>query len=191
MRRKSLAFTLLSCVTSPEHAVAIEGDLIEQCATHGKLWFALDVIRTVFALFGFAVTRAPFRITMLSAAAAAASCLMCLLVGRAFFGPGALIPTPLFGFATIVACAVLIGVALARVAGALGVPAAAATSLMLLTMFAVTRALGGLEPLSSAEVGSAGSLGAFGSFVVQLGFCLCVYLGPLLIASACTHVRRL
>jgi hypothetical protein len=191
MRRKSLSFALLSCVTSRDHAVAIEGDLIEQRAIHGKLWFALHVIRTAFALFGLAVTQAPFRTAMLSAAAAAASCLMCLFVGRAFFGPEALIPLPLFGFATIVTWAILIGVVLARVAGALGVRAAAATSLLLLVMFAVTQTLGGFEPLSSTEVGGSGLLSAFGSFVVQLGFCLCVYLGPLLIASTCAHVRRL
>jgi hypothetical protein len=191
MRRKSLAFALLSCVTSAEHAAAIEGDLIEQRAIHGKLWFALHVIRTTFALFGLAVTQAPFRIAMLSAAAAAASVLMCLLVGRAFFGPEALIPTPLFGFATIVACAILIGVALARVAGALGVRAAAATSLLLLVMFSVNQMLGGFEQSWSTEVGSSGSLDAFGSFAVKLVLGLCVYPGPLLIASACAHVRRL
>jgi hypothetical protein len=191
MRRKSLSSALLSCVTSAEHAAAIEGDLIEERTIHGRLWFALQVIRTTFALFGLAVTQAPFRTAMLSAAAVAASCLMCLLVGSAFFGPEALIPSPLFGFATIVACAVLIGVALARVAGALGVRAAAATSLLLFLMFAVTQPLGGFEQPSSTEAGGSGSFDAFGLFAVKLGLALCMYPGPLLIASACAHVRRL
>jgi hypothetical protein len=191
MRSKSLPFALLSCVTSVERAAAIEGDLIEERSVRGKLWFALHVARTAFALFGLAVTRQPFRTAMLSAAAAAASCLMCLLVGRAFFAPDALIPTPLFGFATIVACAVLIGTALARVAGALGVRAAAATSLLLLLLFTVTQMLEGFEQLSTAEVGSSGLLVAFGSFAAKLVVALCVYPGPLMIASACVHVRRL
>ena len=191
MHRKSLSYALLSCVTSAEHAVAIEGDLIEERAIRGKLWFALHVIRTAVALFGFAITQAPLRTALLSAAAVAASCLMCLLVGRAFFEPDALIPAPLFGVATIVACAVLIGVALARVAGALGVRAAATTALLLLLMFTVTQTLGDLELPSSAEAGGSGSLDAFGSFAVKLGLGFCVYLGPLLIASACAHVRRL
>ena len=191
MRRKSLPFALLSCVTSVEHASAIEGDLIEERTTQGTLWFALHVVRTAFALFGLAVTREPFRIAMLSAAAAAASCLMCLLVGRAFFDPEALIPIPLLGFAAIVACAVLIGMALARVAGALGVRAAAATSLLLLLLFTFTQMLGGFEQPSTAEVGSGGLLFAFGSFAAKLVVALCVYPGPLMIASACAHVRRL
>jgi hypothetical protein len=191
MRRKSLSFALLSCVTSAEHAAAIEGDLIEERAIHGKLWFALHVIRTAFALFGLAVTQAPLRTAMLSAAAVAASYLMCLLVDRAFFGPEALIAAPLLGFATIVACAILIGVALARGAGALGVRAAAATSLLLLLLFAATQTLGGFEQPWSTEVGGSGSLAAFGSFGVKLVLGFCVYLGPLLIASACAHVRRL
>ena len=188
MRRKSFSFALLSCVTSAEHAVAIEGDLIEQRAIHGKLWFALHVMRTAFALFGFAVTQAPFRIAMLSAGAAAASCLMCLLVGRAFFGSEALVPSPFFGFATIVACAVLIGAALTRVAGSLGVRAAVTTSLLLILMFAVTQTL---EQPASTEVGGSGALVALGSFALKLGLGVCMYPGPLLIASACAHVRRL
>jgi len=191
MRRKSFSFALLSCVTSAEHAVAIEGDLIEERAIHGKLWFALHVMRTAFALFGFAVTQAPFRIAVLSAGAAAASCLMCLLVGRAFFGPEALVPSPFFGFATIVACAVLIGAALTRVAGSLGVQAAVATSLLLILLFAVTQMLGGFEQPAGTEVGGSGALFAFGSFALKLGLGLCMYPGPLLIASACAHVRRL
>ncbi len=171
--------------------MAIEGDLLEQRAVQGKLWFALHVMRTAFALFGLAYTQAPFRTAMLSAAAAAASCLMCLLVDRAFFGTEALLPTPLFGLAAVVACAVLIGVVLGRVAGALGVRAAAATSLLLLLMFTVTHALGGFDPPSIVDAGGSGSLEAFGSFALKLGLGLCVYPGPLLIASVCAHLRRL
>lgn len=183
MRKKSLPFALLSCVTSEEHAAAIEGDLIEERAARGKVWFAIHVIRTAFALSGFAVTQAPVRTAALSAGAVAASLLMCFFVGRAFFGPEALAPTPVLGFAAIAACAVLIGVALARVAGAVGVRAAAATALLLCTMFVVAQLLGGFGKGWSAE--------AIGAFVVNFGLALCLYPAPLLAASACAHARRL
>jgi len=191
MRRKSLPFALLLCVTSAEQAAAIEGDLLEERAVHGKVWFAIHVARTVFALLGYAVMQAPFRTTTLSAGAAAVSILMCLLIGRAFFGPEARSSAPLFGFATIVACAVLIGVGLARVAGALGVRAAAGTSLLLCIMFVVAQLLGGLEQPMSTDVDSPGLLAALGSLAFNLGLAFCLYPAPLLIASACAHTRRL
>ncbi len=116
---------------------------------------------------------------------------MCLLVGRAFFGPEGLPSAPLFGFATIVACAVLIGVGLARVAGALGVRAAAGTSLLLCIMFGVAQLLGGFEQPTSADVDRAGWLAALGSLAVNLALAFCLYPAPLLFASACAHTRRL
>jgi hypothetical protein len=74
--------------------------------------------------------REPRRIALLSAAADAASCLVCPLVDRVFSGPDARIPVPAFGSAAIVASAVLIGAVLGRAGGASGVRAAATTTLL-------------------------------------------------------------
>jgi hypothetical protein len=191
MPRKSLPFAVLSCVTSAEHAAAIEGDLLEERAARGRIWFAIHVTRTAFALLGFAITQAPVRTAVWSAGGAAASLLMCLIVGRAFFGPDALTPAPLLGLAMIVACAVLIGVALARVAGALGVRAAAGTALLLCLLFVIAQALGAFEQPSSSGVDGAGFLAVLGSFAVNFTLAVCLYPAPLLIASACAHARRL
>ena len=190
MLSKTLSFALLSCVTSAERASAIEGDLLEERAVHGRVWFALQVIRTTFALLGFAVTQAPFRTATLSACGVAVSILMCLLVSRVFFGTEALIPVPFFGFATIVACAVLIGAALACAAGALGVRAAAGTAVLLVLMFVAAQMLGGLDVPWSADSETTGLLGTLGWFAVNFAFACCMYPAPLLIASACAHTRR-
>lgn len=183
MVEKSVPFALLACVTSAEHAAAIEGDLIEQRASRGSVWFALHVVRTTLALFALAITREPRRIALLCAAAVAASCLVCPLVSYVFFGPDARIPIPAFGSAAIVANAVLIGFTLGRAAGASGVRAAAATALVLTMLFTFSQAREGF--------GGGGPLDALGLFAVKFVVSVLIYLGPLLIASACAHVRRI
>jgi hypothetical protein len=180
---KSLPFALLACVTSEERAAAIEGDLIEQRASRGQAWFALHVARTALALFAHAVTREPRRIALLSAAAVAASCLVCPLVDRVFSGPDARIPVPAFGSAAIVASAVLIGAVLGRAGGASGVRAAATTTLLLALLFTFSQALQGF--------GGNGALDALGSFAAKFAVAMIMFPGPLLIASVYAHVRRL
>jgi hypothetical protein len=185
MLSKSLAFVLLSCVTSAEHAAAIEGDLLEERARQGKSWFVVHLIRTTFALFAFALMQAPLRTLALSAGAVAASCLMCPAVDAAFFRPESLILLRFVGFAAIVLTAVLIGAALARIAGATGVRAAVAASVLLLLLFVATQILAALE-----QPGTGPALDLF-PFALKLGLGVCIYLGPLMFASAWVHIRRL
>lgn len=185
MPSKPLSFILLASVTTAERAAAIEGDLLEERASRGKWWFVVHVVRTTFALFGLALLQAPLRTLALSCAAVAASCLVCPAVGTAFFGPRAWIPVPLLGFAAIVASASLIGAALVRIAGAVGVRAAVATSFLLLVMFLFSQTVASVE-----QPGAIATFDVY-RFALRLGLGFCVYLGPLMFASAWAHTRRL
>lgn len=187
MRSKSLAYALLSAVTSAECATAIEGDLLEERQAHGSLWFALHVLRTTFALFGLALTRAPFRTAALSFAAVTASSLACMLADRLFFASQALVPVPLVGFVAVAASAVAIGAALALFAGALGVRAALTTCALAVMMFVATQAAVKGEP-SPIDEGPAPT--TVGLIAAQLLLGFCVYLAPLLTASWWVHLRR-
>lgn len=50
MHDPTFAVMLLALGTTTEKACAIEGDLLEQARTHGKLWFHLQVVLTTLAL---------------------------------------------------------------------------------------------------------------------------------------------
>jgi hypothetical protein len=191
MRSKSFSFVLLASVTSAEQAAAIEGDLLEERAVNGTRWFVLHVIRTAFALFGLALTQAPLRTIALSVAAVSASCLMCPIVDHMFFEREAWLPTPLLGFAAVIGFAVLVGAALVKFAGALGVRAAAAAAGLLILMFTVAQMSGSFEQWPAGAADDVGLLRELGMFAVNLGVGLCVYIGPLLIASAVSHARQL
>lgn len=185
MPNKTLAFVLLTSVTSVELAAAIEGDLLEERASRGKSWFLVHVVRTTCALFGLALLQAPLRTFALSGAAVAASCLVCPAVNTAFFGPHAWIPVPLLGFAAIAASALFIGAMLVRIAGAIGVRAAVATSVVLLLLFVVSQAgASGDQSQTSAALDVSG-------LALKLGLGFCIYLAPLMLASAWVHIRRL
>jgi hypothetical protein len=80
MSDSSLSFSLLTLFTSPERAVSIHGDLMEEAQTRGRLWFWSEVIRTTGALClrGFALS--PFAILGLVLCGGVAWFLMTLLM---------------------------------------------------------------------------------------------------------------
>lgn len=51
MPKPSLPLTLLSLFASPDRAQSIEGDLLEEARTRGRLWFWANVLRTTAALW--------------------------------------------------------------------------------------------------------------------------------------------
>lgn len=63
MRSAPVSLTLLSLFTSPERASEIWGDLKEEAATRGRIWFGSHVVRTAFALCWNGFRRTPFRTT--------------------------------------------------------------------------------------------------------------------------------
>jgi hypothetical protein len=63
--RDNAVETLFSLLTSPDRAVAIAGDLLEERQQRGPLWFWLHVVRTTFALWRNAATEAPLRVLAL------------------------------------------------------------------------------------------------------------------------------
>lgn len=58
MARLSPAATLLTLFTSPEEALSIEGDLLEESRTRGRSWFWTHVVGTTLAL-GWKGVRTP------------------------------------------------------------------------------------------------------------------------------------
>ena len=80
MAEKSVTYRLLSLFTSPDRAESIEGDLIEERHTYGRLWFAVNVVTTVFALWRQALALDFLRTVALSVVAVALSCLLCAVL---------------------------------------------------------------------------------------------------------------
>jgi hypothetical protein len=80
MRDTMRAETLLSLFTSADRAAAIAGDLTEAQGNRGPIWFWLDVVRVLPALWRRAVMVAPLRVIML----AMLGCI--LLLGPALIG---------------------------------------------------------------------------------------------------------
>ena len=62
MSDMSLSFSLLILFTSPERAVSIQGDLIEEGQTRGRVWFWSQIIRTTGALCWKRIARSPLAI---------------------------------------------------------------------------------------------------------------------------------
>jgi hypothetical protein len=56
---------LFSLFTSPDRAVAMAGDLAEERAQRGWIWFWLHVVRVTFALWRIAAREAPLRVFVL------------------------------------------------------------------------------------------------------------------------------
>jgi len=69
MPEPSLSFSLLSLFTTPEKAMEIEGDLIEQAGTRGPFWFGCQVALTSLALFRASMLRNFFVLALMSYAA--------------------------------------------------------------------------------------------------------------------------
>lgn len=58
----SLSFSLLTLFTSPERAVSIQGDLIEEAQSRGRGWFWSQILRTTGALCWKGIARTPLAI---------------------------------------------------------------------------------------------------------------------------------
>ncbi len=59
MSKWSLSAMLLTLFTSPEHGQSIEGDLLEEARSRGRIWFWSHLVRTTLALWwkGFSESR--------------------------------------------------------------------------------------------------------------------------------------
>ena len=72
MSKLSLAATLLTLFTSPEHAQSIEGDLMEEARTRGRIWFWSKVVRTTLTLWWKGFSESPLVLLGLMVACGAA-----------------------------------------------------------------------------------------------------------------------
>jgi len=69
--RDNVSEALFSLLTSPDHAEAIAGDLMEERQHRGSPWFWLHVAGTMLALWRSAVTDAPLKVIVLAMAGCA------------------------------------------------------------------------------------------------------------------------
>jgi hypothetical protein len=79
---------LFSLFTSSDRAIAIAGDLAEERAQRGWIWFWLHVVRVTFALWRHVATEAPLRVLALTLAGGV------LLAAPAFGGVAAVFLAP-------------------------------------------------------------------------------------------------
>ena len=191
MAKKSVTYRLLSLFTSSDRADSIEGDLIEERHTHGRLWFAVNVVTTVFALWRQALAFELLRTVALSAVAVALSCLVCgvLELVRAELALGL---SPVATLLPIAAFAFLLGAGLVRLAPTIGVAAATAASLVLLLLFIYAQV-----DVRAAQLRGLGDASAFAAtvdvlalFIRDLAAAAVLYLLPLNVGSVLMHGRR-
>ena len=69
MRNAQVAEWILSLVTTPERAASTVGDLMENAAIRGALWFWIAVLRTVFSIMWRDVAANPGRMARLAGGA--------------------------------------------------------------------------------------------------------------------------
>lgn len=191
MAHRSIAFRLLSLFTSPEHADSIEGDLIEERHKYGRLWFAVSVVTTTFALWRQQFELELLRTGALAALAILLSFLVCSMVELVRVELAALglsnAPTLLL----IAAFAFLLGAGLVRIAPVIGVVAAMAATLALLGLFLYAQIDLRAEQLrdmpdSNVFVATAG---AVASLMRDLAAAALLYLLPLNLGSVYMHER--
>ena len=87
MRNAQVAEWILSLVTSPDRAASTVGDLMENAAHRGALWFWTGVLRTAFSMMWRDVTANPGRMVRLAGGA--------FLLGLALTFVGFLVIIPL------------------------------------------------------------------------------------------------
>ena len=192
MAERSVANRLLSLFTSPERADSIEGDLLEERQTRGRLWFVVNVATTTLALWRQAVELALLRTAAIAALAVALSCAACgsVELARAELATLWLVNVP--SSLLIVAFAFLLGASLVRVAPNVGVAAIVATTLVLLAMFLYTQLDVRAEQFRGAAEGNAivAAAGVVASLIRDLAAAAAVYLAPLNVGSVLMHERR-
>jgi hypothetical protein len=188
---KSVTYRLLSLFASPDRAESIEGDLIEERHTYGRLWFAINVVTTALALWRQALALDFLRTVALSVVAVALSCLVCEML-ELLRVELALGPSPVPTLLLIPVFALLLGAGLVRVAPTIGVSAAAAASLFLLLMFFYAQIA-----VRTAQLHGMGDVGAVTATFNVLAFFIrdCVaaavlYLLPLNVGSVLMHGCR-
>jgi hypothetical protein len=71
---------LLTLFTSPERAVSIQGDLMEEAQGRGRVWFWSQVVRTAGALYSKGFARSPLAILGLAVSGGAAWFLFTLIM---------------------------------------------------------------------------------------------------------------
>lgn len=192
MADRSLALIVLSLFTTPERAASIEGDLIEQRAELGRLWFAVHVAGTTIALFGRAIMRAPFGTAALALATWLAVFVVSWIVRALFLWPGAPIDAPLTGLGVAAASTLAIGAGLARVAPVLGVRAAAAAAAIMLVGFIAAQLIGRSAQFPADAAVSGPGVAMINAVVVAAGnltLAVSIYLAPLLASSIYTYFR--
>ena len=98
MSKWSLSAMLLTLFTSPEHGQSIEGDLLEEARSRGRIWFWSHLVRTTLALWwkGFS----EFRIALLGlTVACGATWILMLVLAEIDDSPGLFVfGTSLVGF---------------------------------------------------------------------------------------------
>jgi hypothetical protein len=79
MSKLSLSAMLLTLFTSPEHAQSIDGDLMEEARSRGRIWFWLHLVRTALALWWKGFSESPLALLGLTLACGATWLLMVVL----------------------------------------------------------------------------------------------------------------
>lgn len=121
MLKLSVSATLLTLFTSPAHAQSIEGDLLEEARSRGRLWFWSHLLRTTLALWWKGFNESPLALVGLTLACGA-MWLLPLVAGEVDDSPGLIVfGTFLVGFVFVRAVptrGIYAAVAVAFVAGA-------------------------------------------------------------------------
>jgi hypothetical protein len=98
MPKLSLSAALLTLFTSPEHGESIEGDLLEEARSRGRIWFWSHLVRTTLALWWKGFSESPLALLGLTVVCGAAWFLMAVLA-EADDSPGLFVlGTLLIGF---------------------------------------------------------------------------------------------
>ena len=118
MSKLSLSAMLLTLFTSPERALSIEGDLLEEARFRGRIWFWSHLVRTTMALWWKGFSESALALLGLTVACGAAWFLM-LFVGEVDDSPGLIVFGPL-----------LAGFVCVRVASVRGIHASVAVALL-------------------------------------------------------------
>ena len=141
MLKLSPSATLLTLFTSPEQAQSIEGDLLEEARSRGRLWFWSHVVRTTLALWWTGFSGSPLALLGLTVACGAAWFLL-LFLGEVDDSPG------LSVFGTI-----LVGFVFVRAVPTRGIYAAVAVAFLAGPTIAVSSFLSHLPVEGVTDIG--------------------------------------
>jgi hypothetical protein len=129
MPKWSLSASLLTLFASPEHAQSIEGDLLEEARSRGRIWFWSHLVRTTVALWWKGFSDSPLALLGLTLACGATWFLL-LVLAEVDDSPGG------FVFGTLLA-----GFVCVRAAPVRGIHASVAVALLAGPIIAVVSIL--------------------------------------------------